>query len=73
VTAQGADDTGGVVRLYYSELNPEPTVELDNTAWVAEWDYLDIGACDPGYYRAREEGNGVAYVGLSPFSQTFEV
>lgn len=67
-TAQGADDTGGQIVLESSDY-PEGIYFVEDTdGWAVEQDW---GAKDsyPGkYLRAKEVGNGSAYVGSSPYS-----
>lgn len=63
--AQGADDTGGTVRLYGAEYTEGPYYLLDEDTWAATvaWGLQEQW---PGQFlRATEVGNGIAYQGES--------
>jgi hypothetical protein len=71
--AQGSPDDGGECRLYYSATLGGPYDLYSAVAWAQTYEWADVSSLDPGFYAATELGNGVAYSGLSAFSNEFEV
>ena len=71
--ATGGDDTGGGVVI---ECRADPEVEwefLDALAWSASVDWGPQGNFAGFYWRVKEVGNGVAYVGDSPYSEVLDL
>ena len=70
ITAQGADDIGGRVSVE-GALDPGGSwLELDNQPWQRVQPFSTDDYDPYTYYRARETGNGVVYLGQSPPSNT---
>lgn len=70
-TAQGADDTGGVLELWQAN---EPLIEKAYLAQAEDWlQVVDFGNQEPGFYWCAEVGNGVTYMGRSEFSVMVEI
>ena len=65
---------GGTVELQGSEFSdPYEWAEYDSAAWAAVKDWGANVAIDAYFYRAREIGNGVAYVGESEWSNIVDL
>ena len=67
-TATGSDDTGGTCELEYALAVGGPFEKVDQSYWEAVNNWGDNGSLQGYYYRCREVGNGVAYVGASEYS-----
>lgn len=72
-TATGDDDTGGGLEL---EVSPDGVTEWESWdvgVWTAAQTWGTVAAMQGFWYRGREYGNGVAYVGTSDWSAVLEV
>lgn len=72
-TATGGDDTGGTVELQNALLEEGPFEDLDSAAWEAVRNWGPNYELEGFFYRAREVGNGVDYVGSSDWSNVVEI
>ena len=68
----GGDDTGGTVELQFSEDAGENWDQWNADAWAAVVNWPDASWGAGTLWRAREIGNGVAYVGYSNWSNVLE-
>jgi hypothetical protein len=68
--AQGGDDTGGTLEVEFSDSEFGPFEQWDTAAWVAVKAWGSLGGFEGSYFRAKEYGNGLSYVGASEFSAT---
>jgi hypothetical protein len=70
--AQGLDDAGGTLSLYFSADGVSNWNLIETDAWMVEkvWGGYDD---EPGFYRATEVGNGTVYAGESDPSSIVEV
>jgi hypothetical protein len=66
--AQGADDTGGAISLWYRELEIDEFQLIASAGWEPGMNWSNEVETLEGYYKATEAGNGTAYVGTSDFS-----
>ena len=67
-TAMGGDDTGGIVELQFSEDAGASWDQWNTGAWAAVVNWPDTNWVAGTLWRAKEVGNGVAYVGDSNWS-----
>lgn len=71
--ATGADDTGGLVQLQYSNSEGLEWAEAGEDNWVHEYDWGLAALFEGSWLRGREVGNGTAYVGSSEWSNILEL
>lgn len=72
-TAQGGDDPGGQIFLYFKETEGAAWTLTRQSPWERTHIYGIQNDFDPGFFKANEMGNGGAYVGTSPDSEIFEI
>jgi hypothetical protein len=65
---QGLDDPGGFIELWFSVDQVGPFVRAEHTDWASPHQWGEPMSLDPGWYAAKEVGNGVVYVGTSALS-----
>jgi len=67
-TSPGADNTGGLLTLYFSLISGGPYAPAGGTAWASTWDWGGDPPNNAGFYVATSTGNGTAYAGESVYS-----
>lgn len=65
ISANGAPDTGGKLRLYGAESPAGPPVFQEEVAWIRDWDWGEAAGFPNQYAWASEVGNGSVYAGES--------
>lgn len=71
-TATGGDDTGGSVELHCSQDSGESWEWWESAGWSASLFWSGASGDAGTLWRAKEVGNGAAYVGDSPWSNVLE-
>lgn len=71
--ATGGDDTGGSFQSFHSVNEGGPWFPFDNEPWGPDVFFGESPLPGLNYYRAKEVGNGTAYVGDSDWSNVLPI